>query len=125
MHQLVLRKSLTLELPRLEKIHFYYFSNIIIAGPDLEFALSGHSMVSVDLGQAIIGGTSNEQYHKTIYYLDCSNVDMMNVKDSCKISSFGLELSMARSFFVAIPLPQHLFGSVSEGIGSFTTILNH
>ena len=61
----------------------------MITGPDLPVALSGHSMVKLGFGQAIIGGETNEGYTKNIYHLECS-------QETCDISKFGSELLLAR-----------------------------
>ena len=71
--------------------------------------LSGHSMVALGLGQAIIGGLNEyEVTKKKIYNLECS-------KGDCEISMIGVELSIERSSFVAIPIPDFLSGCILEG----------
>ena len=55
------------------------------------------------MGQAIIGGKSDGENQKKIYFLKCSNAGMMNVQENCNISPLG-ELSIARSAFVVIPI---------------------
>ena len=84
-------------------------------GPELPIPLSGHCMVPLELGLAIIGGETNEEYTKKTYHLKCS-------QKTCDISKLGAELSIARGHFVAIPIPDHLSGCVTEGKG-YT--LNH
>ena len=71
--------------------------------------VSGHSMVALGLGQAIIGGeVGNKEYTKNIYHLECS-------QEICDFSKMGIELSVARGWFVAISLPDFLSGCVTEG----------
>ena len=65
-------------------------------------------MITLGLGQAIIGGESNGQYQKTIYYFECSEL-------TCDISILELELAIPRASFVAMVLPDHLSGCVSKG----------
>ena len=80
----------------------------LFTGPDLEVPLSGHSMITLGLGQAIIGGESKGQYQKTIYHFECSQLN-------CYISILELELAIPRASFVAMALPDHLSGCVSKG----------
>ena len=80
----------------------------MITGPDLEVPLSGHSMITLGFGQAIIGGESNGQYQKTIYHFECSQL-------TCEISLLELELAIPRASFAAIALPDHLSGCISKG----------
>ena len=84
------------------------FTFFITSGPDLENALSGHSMVPLGLGQAIIGGETDDTKTNKIYHLECS-------QESCDISKLEAELSIARESFVAIPIPDFLSGCISEG----------
>ena len=86
-----------------------FASDFMIAGPDLPVKLSGHSMVALGLGQAVIGGESNQQYTKKIYHLVCSRED-------CGFSKMGQELSIARGSFVAIPIPDIFSGCILEGM---------
>ena len=65
-------------------------------------------MITLGLGQAIIGGESNGQYQKTIYHFECSQL-------TCEISMLELELPIPRASFVAIALPDHLSGCLSKG----------
>ena len=65
-------------------------------------------MVPLGLGQAIIGGETNEGYTKNIYHLECS-------QETCYLSKLEAELSIARESFVAIPIPDFLSGCISEG----------
>ena len=81
----------------------------MISGPELIEPLSGHSMVALGLGQAIIGGLNHLEFpKKKIYNLECSRGD-------CIISKIGIELSIERSSFVAIPIPEDLSGCILEG----------
>ena len=70
----------------------------LIAGPDLPIALIGHSMVTLGYGQAILGGFGNGDYQKKIYHMRCSY-------QICMISVLIKELSVPKSRFVAIPIP--------------------
>ena len=81
----------------------------MISGPELSETLSGHSMVVLGLGQAIIGGKNNGEYTKIIYHLECSQGD-------CFISKIQSELSNSRGMFVAIPIPDFLSGCIYEGM---------
>ena len=65
-------------------------------------------MITLGLGQAIIGGESNGQYQNTIYYFECSEL-------TCDISILEFELAIPRASFVAMVLPDHLSGCVSKG----------
>ena len=65
-------------------------------------------MITLGLGQAIIGGESKGQYQKTIYHFECSQLN-------CYISILELELAIPRASFVAMALPDHLSGCVSKG----------
>ena len=84
----------------------------MISGPELPVRLSGHSMATLGLGQAIIGGAESEgigskTYIKKIYHLECAVGD-------CVISKVGSELSISRGLFVAIPIPDFLSGCILE-----------
>ena len=83
------------------------FTFFITSGPDLEDALSGHSMVPLELGQAIIGGETDTRTNK-IYHLECS-------QETWYLSKLEAELSIARESFVAIPIPDFLSGCITEG----------
>ena len=66
-------------------------------------------MITLGLGQAIIGGESEPgQFQNTIYHFECSQL-------TCEISRLALELAIPRASFVAIALPDHFSGCVSEG----------
>ena len=81
---------------------------VIIAGPDLPTALDGHSMVSLGLGQAILGGIDdNAVFQNRIYHITCS-------QQICMVSNMNLELSILRAFFVAIPIPDSMSGCISQ-----------
>ena len=81
----------------------------MISGPELSERLSGHSMVVLGLGQAIIGGKSNGEYTKKIYHLECSQGD-------CVLSKIHSELSDSRGMFVAFPIPDFFSGCILEGM---------
>ena len=89
----------------------------MISGPDLLEPLSGHSMVTLRLGQAVIGGLSEYEITKNkIYYLECSQGD-------CVISKLRIELSIERSSFLAIPIPDFISGCILEGKAGVILIL--
>ena len=72
-------------------------------------------MVRLGKGQAIIGGRSKQfQFGASnkIYSLTCSN-------RHCTISLLNRELSVARSNFVAIPIPDEMAGCITGGKNSF------
>ena len=79
--------------------------------------LMDHSMVRLGKGQAILGGRS-KQFHTTIglsnkiYSLTCSN-------RHCTISLLNRELTVARSNFVAIPIPDEMAGCITGGKNYF------
>ena len=79
----------------------------IFTGPDLPIGLSGHSMVALGLGQAILGGSSNGEFQKKIYHITCS-------EQICMISLLNQELSIPRYGFVAIPIPDSMSGCISN-----------
>ena len=80
----------------------------IITGPDLPIAIKGHSMVTLGFGQAILGGESNnDAYQSKIYFLTCS-------KQICMLSTLNKELSVPRSSFVAIPIPDSMSGCIGK-----------
>ena len=71
----------------------------IIVGPYLPVALKGHCMVSLGLGQALIGGQdSNDNFQSKIYHLTCH-------LQICIFFTMNQELSVARAYFLAIPIP--------------------
>ena len=65
-------------------------------------------MVTLGLGQAIIGGQDriNVQQSK-IYHMKCSHY-------ICEVLILDKELSVPRGFFVAMPIPDHMSGCISE-----------
>ena len=77
----------------------------------------GHAMVRLGKGLAILGGRSM-QFHSIIglsnkiYSLTCSN-------RHCTISVVSSELSVARSNFVAIPIPDEMAGCITGGKNYF------
>ena len=88
---------------------------VMISGPELPVSLMEHSMVTLGMGQAIIGGKSDGENQKKIYFLKCSNAGMMNVQENCDISPMEKELSIARNAFVVIPIPIALTGCITNG----------
>ena len=70
--------------------------------------LYDHSMAQLGKGQAIIGGNSNGDYQKKIYFLTCFN-------KYCSFSLMDMELSGPRSGFVAIPIPDTISGCITGG----------
>ena len=91
-----------------------------IAGPDLPTALFGHSMVTLGLGQAILGGQTDTQgnlmngvfydheYERKIYFVSCYQL-------ICGVSTVNQEISAPRGHFIAIPIPDSISGCVSKG----------
>jgi hypothetical protein len=66
-------------------------------------------MVRLGKGQAILGGTNRDIGFETkIYSMDCSN-------KNCTISLLNRELTIPRTLFVAIPIPDRLSGCTTEG----------
>ena len=88
----------------------------MISGPNLPEKLSGHSMIAIEFGQAIIGGYNDEEYFKKIYHLGCASREFV-------ISKIKLELSIPRGLFVAIPIPDFLSGCVLESKALFMKTL--
>ena len=84
----------------------------MISGPELSMTLSGHSMVALGLGQAIIGGKNDllttTIYSKKIYHLERS-------QGYFAISKIVSELSIPLASFVAIPIPEFFSGCISKG----------
>ena len=80
----------------------------------------GHSMVRLGKGQAILGGTigADSSYltdgvHQTkIYTMDCSNRNWI-------ISLLNAEISVPKSYFVAIPIPDTISGCITGGKNYF------
>ena len=82
--------------------------SIITTGPDLPTAIKDHSMVSLGFGQAILGGEDNAGIRQTkIYYISC-------YLQICKISNLNQQLSVGRSGFVVIPIPDIISGCISN-----------
>ena len=81
----------------------------LITGPDLPITLYEHSMVPLGLGQAILGGRSDNFPNglTKIYTVICS-------QRICQISLLGNELSSPRNGFVAIPIPDDISGCISK-----------
>ena len=85
----------------------------IFAGPNLPISLNVHSMVTLGLGQAILGGKSvggysdNGGYQKNIYHFKCS-------QQICAITTLDQALSVPRGYFVAIPVPDSVSGCISD-----------
>ena len=66
-------------------------------------------MVRLGKGQAILGGkTSNGGYEAKIYSMTCSN-------RNCIISLLNRELSVPKTGFVAIPIPDTISGCITGG----------
>ena len=65
-------------------------------------------MVTLGLGQAILGGQDNNYvFRNEIYHFKCYQQD-------CTISLLSQLLEVPRSFFVAIPIPDSLSGCISD-----------
>ena len=64
-------------------------------------------MVALGLGQAVLGGKSVADYQKKIYHITCS-------EQICIILLLNQELSIPRSWFVAIPIPDSMSGCISN-----------
>ena len=80
----------------------------IFAGPDLPIAFDSHSMVTLGLGQAILGGYNHiGGYQKNIYHFKCS-------QQICAITTLDQTLSVPRGYFVAIPVPDSVSGCISD-----------
>ena len=75
----------------------------VTVGPELPIGLHGHSMAPLGSGQAIIGGQGGNKQLKKIYHVTCAN-------RQCSITTLSQELSIPRSFFVAIPIPYNISG---------------
>ena len=72
--------------------------------------LYGHAMVHLGNGQAIIGGFSygSGGYQDKIYLFSCMN-------RYCTIHQLDQKLSVTKSWFVAIPIPDTLSGCIKGG----------
>ena len=75
----------------------------VIAGPELPLGLASHSMVPLGKGQVIIGGYGNRTIQGKIYYVTCA-------QRKCKVTKMDQELTIPRSSFVAIPIPDDISG---------------
>ena len=65
-------------------------------------ALYGHSLVPFGMSVVIVGGKSNNgEYSKSLYKFSCSN-------RACTWTTMEQEMSIGRSSFVAIPIPESL-----------------
>ena len=86
-------------------------------------ALTGHSMVPLGFGQAILGGHNHDtgNFAKKIYFITCSQCKNAQ---SWKVSTLKQELKVPRKFFVAIPIPDQLAGCIpnSEFFYCYSTI---
>ena len=73
--------------------------------------LSGHAMVPLGIGQAIIGGFSygSGGYQDKIYLFSCMN-------RYCSIHQLDQKLSVPKNWFVAIPIPDTLSGCITGGM---------
>ena len=91
------------------KIFLCIFATILnISGPDLPKPLVLHSMVALGNGQAILGGKDDDNVVQSkIYHMKCSQ----NVWD---VITLEKELSIPRTRFLAIPIPDHLSRCISE-----------
>ena len=65
-------------------------------------------MVKLGKGQAIIGGWSIDGYQAKIYSMTCSSRNFI-------LSLLDRELTVPKSFFVAIPIPDTISGCISGG----------
>ena len=87
-----------------------------ISGPLLPISLSGHSMVRLGKGQAILGGWGIHHEHKAkIYSIGCSN-------RNCIITFLNRELSVPKGSFVAIPIPDTISLCITGGKNNFQKI---
>ena len=64
-------------------------------------------MVPFGKGQIILGGIGNFSYHSKIYYMSC-------LHQILTITVLSKELSVPRSYFVAIPIQDSISGCISE-----------
>ena len=71
--------------------------------------LSGHAMVPLGIGQAIIGGFSQGYgFQDKIYLFSCMD-------RNCLIHQLSQVLSVPMHWFVAIPIPDTLSGCITGG----------
>ena len=75
---------------------------MLTLGPELPKKLAGHSMVEIHGDVFTFGGFSNDgaSYNSAIYRFTCSS-------GICNWSTINQELKVARTNFVAIPVPDH------------------
>ena len=65
-------------------------------------------MVSLGLGQAILGGIdNNDVIQNRIYHITC-------FQQTCKVSMLSKELSVHRGYIMAIPIPDRMSGCISQ-----------
>ena len=65
-------------------------------------------MISLGLGQAILGGIDdNDVVQNRIYHITCS-------QQTCKVSILNKELSVPTGWFVAIAIPDRMSGCISQ-----------
>ena len=87
------------------------------SGPLLPIPLTKHSMVRLGKGQAILGGLNNNLHNEAkIYSMTCSN-------RNCIVSLLDRKLSVPRSYFVAIPIPDTITGCITGGKVFFLIML--
>ena len=80
-------------------IYKYFFSLSLMLGPPLPKVLAEHSMVEINGDAYIFGGESYYgDWNSAIYRLSCSS-------GICSWSTINQELKVARSYTVAIPVP--------------------
>ena len=96
------------------------FKHIIIAGPILPTPLKSHAMVQLGYGQVLFGGVSDydvqtgastNSFHSErnrIFFLTCFS-------RTCSISMLNQQISLPRSSFVTIPLPDTISGCITGG----------
>ena len=77
-------------------IAFLYFAHII--GPALPKDLFGSSMIEIQGGAFLFGGEDGGSYNSAIYQLSCSS-------GICSWETLNQGLKVARSYIVAIPVP--------------------
>ena len=81
---------------------------LLFTGPKLPMRLYKHAMVQLGNGQAIIGGFGDGAFQNKIYFYSCMN-------RNCSIHKLDQELSVPRTLFVAIPIPDTLSGCITGG----------
>ena len=74
----------------------------------MPIAIGTHSMIPLGFGQAILGGVGvGVVYSKAIFHVTCTQLVW-------RLSTLAQELSVPRSHFVAIPIPDEISGCISE-----------